>query len=310
MTCDHCSSEAITFIRYNGSHLCDRHFMSYVERRVKKELRAQVDLSRGMRIGVAVSGGKDSMVTLDLVHRILGKIRDVEIHCISVDEGIEGYRGPSLKIVQRYCQEHSIPYHEVSMKENIGIDMDFIAPHCVEHSPCTYCGVFRRKCLNAKARELGCGHLATGLNLDDTAQSLLMNFVRGDIERMARMGPHTKIQPGLIPRIQPLRVIPEKESYLYAIVTGLDFHDDECPYADAALRNQYRWITDELESRSPGSKFSILSSYEKLAPLLRDNIPAAELHSCRCGEPTLGSKCRACALLDELMKKLKKSENE
>ncbi len=300
MRCDHCQNDAVTFIRYNGSHLCSGHFMSYVERRVKRELRKQVDLSRGSRIAVAVSGGKDSMVTLDLIRRTFGKRRDAEIHCISIDEGIDGYRRPSLDIVQRYCQEHSLPYHERSFAKEFGKGMDDIAPLSGSSSPCTYCGVLRRKCLNSLARELECGHLATGLNLDDTAQSLMMNFARGDVERMARMGPHVKVQPGLIPRIQPLRVIPEKESYLYAMCAGLEFHDGECPYADAALRNQYRSIIDELEKRSPGSKFSILSSYEQLAPMLRDRMPQTDLRECSCGEPTLSTRCKACQLLSGL----------
>ncbi len=300
MRCDQCQNEAVTFIRYNGSHLCAAHFMAYVERRVKRELRKQVDLSRGSRIAVAVSGGKDSMVTLDLIRRTFGKRRDAEIHCLSIDEGIEGYRRPSLDIVQSYCREHSVPYHERSFVDEFGKGMDDIAPVCGSTGPCTYCGVLRRKCLNSMARELECGHLATGLNLDDTAQSLMMNFARGDVERMARMGPHVKVQPGLVPRIQPLRTIPEKESYLYAMCAGLEFHDGECPYADAALRNQYRFIIDELEKRSPGSKFSILSSYDQLAPMLRERMPQTDLSECSCGEPTLGAKCKACQLLSGL----------
>ncbi len=300
MRCDHCNDDAVTFIRYNGSHLCATHFMSYVERRVKRELRRQVDLSRGSTIGVAVSGGKDSMVALDIIRRTFGKRRDAEIHCLSVDEGIDGYRRPSLDIVQRYCDEHAIEYHERSFSDMFGIDMDRIAPRSGVSSPCTYCGVLRRKCLNSMAKEAGCAHLATGLNLDDTAQSLMMNFVRGDMERMARMGPHLKVQPGLVPRIQPLRSIPEKESYLYAICSGLDFHDGDCPYSEAALRNQYRSLVDELERRSPGSKFSILSSYDQISPLLREGMPQSELRACRCGEPTLGEECKACNLLGNL----------
>ncbi len=300
LRCDHCGKGAVTFIRYNGSHLCEGHFLSYVERRVKKELRRQVDLSRGARIGVAVSGGKDSIVTLDLIMRSLGKRRDAEVHCISVDEGIKGYRRPSLDIAERYCEEHGVPYHELSFPDEFGMSMDEIAPRTGESSPCTYCGVLRRRCLNAKARELGCGHLATGLNLDDTAQSIMMNFVRGDVERMARMGPHVKVQPGLVPRIQPLRAVPEKESYLYAVLAGLEFHDGVCPYAETALRNQYRDVVDRLETRSPGSKFSILSSYDKLAPMLRADLPSAELVECRCGEPTMEGSCKACQLIDGL----------
>jgi len=296
--CSHCDSEAVTYIRYNGSHLCSSHFRRYVEKRVKKELRRQVELRHGDVVSVAVSGGKDSMVTLHLLHHIMkGKV-DVDMHCISVDEGIAGYRPDSLLKVQALCRQLDVPYHQVSFQELFRKGMDDIAPRAGDSSPCTYCGVLRRKCLNSKAREIGSDYLATGLNLDDTVQSIMMNFTRGDVERLARLGPHVKVQEGLVPRIQPLRIIPEKESYLYALLSGLDFHDGTCPYADLALRNQYRRLVDELEDRSPGTRFSILSSYDTLAPMLRANHPSANLKRCDCGEPCMTEKCKACQLME------------
>ena len=87
---------------------------------------------------------------------------------------------------------------------------------------CSYCGVFRRACLNKKSKELGINKLITGHNLDDMVQSILMNFANGDMQKLARLGPHKKIQPRLVPRIFPLRVIPEKEVALYAILRKIN----------------------------------------------------------------------------------------
>lgn len=309
MKCDQCGKTAVTFIRYNGSHLCGEHFRKYVEKRVKKEIRLQADLKYGGIVGVAVSGGKDSMVTLSIVNDIFRDRRDVEIHCISIDEGIAGYRPPSLDIVRNFCRDNDIPLHVRSFRETVDLEMDEVAPRSGKNSPCTYCGVFRRKCMNDVASEIGAKYLATGHNLDDVAQSVMMNFSRGDIERLARLGPHKKIQPGLIPRILPLRLIPEKESLLYAMVSNLPFHDGECPYWSEALRNQYRDVVDSLETRSPGSKFSILSSYDQLYPMLMSNLKPAPLNKCACGEPTLGSKCKSCELSDAIKRKIR-SEKE
>ena len=58
--------------------------------------------------------------------------------------------------------------------------------------------------MNKAARDIDADVLATGHNLDDITQAILMNFTRGDIERLARLGPHSKVQPGLVPRILPL----------------------------------------------------------------------------------------------------------
>ena len=300
MKCDHCPHDAVTFIRYNGAHLCAHHFMKYVEKRVKREIRRQIDLKPGDKIAVAVSGGKDSMVTLHLLNETFRDRNDIEIHCITIDEGIEGYRPSSIGIVERYCEKNGIPFHLIRFRDVFGLTMDQVAPLSGDNSPCTYCGVFRRKCMNTVAKEIGANYLATGHNLDDMSQSIMMNFVRGDVERLARLGPHKKVQPGLIPRFAPLRSIPEKESLLYAMVSGLEYHDLTCPYWEEALRNQYRSVVDDLESRSPGSKFSILSSYDQLYPMLTENFKAAKLRTCECGEPTLGKKCKACELSERM----------
>jgi len=298
--CDICSKEAITYVRYNGMHLCSEHFMKFVEKRVKKEIRRQVSLVSGDTVAVAVSGGKDSMVTLHLLHSILGERRDIDIQCVTIDEGIDGYRPGSIEIVKRFCADRGIKYNQTSFAERFGVTMDSVIPLSGENGPCTYCGVFRRNAMNDAARNINAKYLATGHNLDDTAQSILMNFTRGDVERLMRLGPHKNVRPGLIPRIQPLRMIPEKESLLYAIVAGIPFHDGVCPYSDAALRNQFRSVIDELETRSPGTRHSIISSYDQILPsLMKDSAPA-DLKKCACGEPTIGKECKACALRNEL----------
>lgn len=286
-------------MRYNGTHLCAEHFMRYVDRRVKREIRKQIDVERGDKIAVAVSGGKDSMVALKMISSVFNGVNGVEVHAITIDEGIEGYRPPSVDIVRRFCEQNDVVFHLRSFSE-LGVTMDAIAPVSGSSSPCTYCGVFRRMLMNEEARNIGARYLATGHNLDDAAQSIMMNFVRGDVERLARMAPHKHVQPGLIPRFMPLREIPEKETLLYALVSGMEFWDGVCPYWEAALRNQYRSIVDDLEDRSPGARFGILSSFDQIRPMLWSNMPQSNLHPCpRCGEPTLGDSCKSCQLLDK-----------
>lgn len=298
-TCDLCNRDAVTFVRYNGTHLCAEHFMRYVDRRVKREIRKQIDVERGDKIAVAVSGGKDSMVALKMLSSVFNGLNGVEVHAITIDEGIEGYRPPSVDIVRRFCEQNDVVFHLRSFSE-LGVTMDAIAPVSGSSSPCTYCGVFRRMLMNEEARNIGARYLATGHNLDDAAQSIMMNFVRGDVERLARMAPHKHVQPGLIPRFMPLREIPEKETLLYALVSGMEFWDGVCPYWEAALRNQYRSIVDDLEDRSPGARFGILSSFDQIRPMLWSNMPQSNLHPCpRCGEPTVGDSCKSCQLLDK-----------
>jgi len=305
MKCDLCGQEAVTFIRYNGSHLCVDHFIDYFERRVKREVRKEVDLHAGDVLAVAVSGGKDSMVTLSLMSQLFNARNGIRVVAVTIDEGIAGYRPPSLEIVRQFCAEHHIESRVRAISE-LGVTMDEVAPIAEGSSPCTYCGVFRRKLMNDEARRIGARYLATGHNLDDMAQSVMMDFTRGDVERLARLGPHTHVRPGLIPRCYPLRLIPEKESRLYAMLADVPFWDGECPYWQAALRNEYRDMVDGLERRTPGAKFSIVSSYDQLRPLLTKAYPPVVPRFCACGEPCNGTRCKACEYEEYLRKQLGK----
>jgi uncharacterized protein (TIGR00269 family) len=301
VNCDKCRRKSIVFIRYSGAHLCGDHFCDLVERKTRHELRRQININeKGARIAVAVSGGKDSTVALYLIHKILGERKDLDLCALTVNEGIDGYRDSSLPIVASTCRKLGIEHLVVTFKELFGTTMDEIAESSRQLATCSYCGVLRRAAMNRAAKDWKATHLATGLNLDDTAQSILMNFSRGDVERLARLGPHKRVQNYLVPRIQPLRSVPESETLLYAVVNKLEFHDLECPYASEALRNSYRSVLSQLEDKYPGTRHSILRSYEEILPALEKLYPPAELRRCSCGEPTMSEKCKACELLESL----------
>ncbi|MGD1060294.1 MAG: TIGR00269 family protein [Methanomassiliicoccales archaeon] len=301
-SCIKCGREPITYIRYNGSHLCEEHFVEFVEKRVRREVRRQADLDGKKRLAVALSGGKDSSVTLSILFDTLESRRDLELIAVTVDEGIVCYRPGTMEKAAELCHELGVEHHVIRLVDEASRTMDEITSKVGVKSACTCCGVLRRRCMNKLARDLGADVLATGLNLDDTAQSILMNFTRGDVEKLARLGPHERVQSGLIPRIQPLRLIPEKESLLYAMLKELPFSSAECPYAESALRNEYREILDGLEERHPGTRHAIVNSYDAMRPLLVESYPPAKLNVCECGEPTSRGLCKSCELLEEVKK--------
>jgi uncharacterized protein (TIGR00269 family) len=300
--CLKCKKPAVTFIRYSGAHLCRKHFLEFVERRVKKDIKKQGRTTNDTTIGIALSGGKDSTAALYFIHDIFSKRPDVTLYAITVDEGIKGYRDESLPVARKNCKKLGIEHHVVRFQEAIGTTMDVIGSLHDKLGECSYCGVFRRFCLNTKAKELGVDKLVTGHNLDDMAQSILMNFVNGDMQKLARLGPHTRIQPGLVPRLLPLRTIPEKEVMLYTMLRHIEFHNAECPYSIRAMRGSFRDIIDDLEENTPGTRHSILNSYENIKDLLLQQYPPVKLSSCpTCGEPTSQKQCKTCLLKKRIM---------
>jgi len=70
--------------------------------------------------------------------------------------------------------------------------------------------------LNIAAKKLGATKVVTGHNLDDEAQTFMINLLRGDIERIYRGFGPIEAKEGFIPRIKPLRYIYEEEIMIYA----------------------------------------------------------------------------------------------
>ncbi|MCK5506069.1 MAG: TIGR00269 family protein, partial [Thermodesulfovibrionia bacterium] len=135
---------------------------------------------------------------------------------------------------------------------------------------------------------------------------VLMNIVNGDVQRLVRLGPHKKTQEGLVPRMIPLRLVPEAEVKFYAEVMEIPFLEKHCPYRPRAHRLGFLEIINQMEEGTPGTRHSILSSYDQMIEPLRAHFPPAKLNDCsKCGEPTMGDICKACELLAKVKEALK-----
>jgi len=149
--------------------------------------------------------------------------------------------------------------------------------------------------LNRKARELGAAKLAVGHNLDDEAQSIMMNFMRGDFSRFVRLGAFSGTSAKFVPRIKPLRDIPEKEIAAYAILRGIEFAGEECPHSFDNVRRDMQSLINGFELKYPGTKQQIVGFYDKMRPFIP---PGGKIGECtECGEPSSGTLCKACELL-------------
>jgi len=293
--CMKCKKPAITFIRYSGAHLCEEHFNGFVLKRLKKEIRAQEVFKDGGLIAVALSGGKDSLVTLKTLLSITSDHRGVEIEAILIDEGIADYRPSSIKIAKDVCKQLGVKLHIVGFSEINGMQLDAIVDKISDISPCALCGVFRRAALNKVAKDIGAKRIATGHNLDDLAQSIFMNVLNSDMDKLFRLGPHQRVIPGLIPRVYPLRTIPEKEVLLYAMLNKIPVHSQECPYSLQATRGRYRDVISQLEMDNPGTKHSLLNFHKNLVKLRpRKKEVNIQIECSQCSEPAATELCKRC----------------
>ena len=316
--CSRCKLPSIVHQPYSGQHLCGRHLSDSVRRRTSRELRRQLSLPKDARkengspfvVLVAVSGGKDSAVLLSMIKDIIGSRRDIRIVAGCVDEGIDGYRSPSLECARDLSEELGVDFVTLSYEE-MGYDrmdkvvskipgMGELHDEASGMMPCSFCGVFRRQSLNSLADKVGADVMALGHNLDDMAQSILMNLQKGEIERSVRLAPHTSAPiEGMVPRIVPLRWIPEQEIHAFAIFNSLPIHHGDCPHAPGAQRQQSRAIVAQLESHTPGARHGLLHSLDQIREIHREvhPNPNSKIGSCSiCGEPTSRPVCQSCTM--------------
>ena len=300
--CRYCSADAIYTREYEGVSFCSKCFRKAVEERVRRTVTENDMLKFNDHIAVAVSGGKDSLTLLNLLVKMEDRFPRSRITAVSVDEGIRGYRDEALDIARKACEKLDVEQFVVSYHDLFGITTDEIAEMHLGQTPCSYCGVFRRKAINRAAQMIGATKIATAHNLDDEVQTVLLNMLHGDPWRIVRSGPILHDPRGkFLTRIKPLCDIPEKEVVLYAYLNGFDFQSIACPHGNAALRNDIRNFLNQLDQKHPGSKFTLQRTAERLRELLSRTAPVAELNECvKCGDPTPHQLCEACMMLDAI----------
>jgi len=306
--CTLCGRNDAVFGRsYSGENLCARCFCKTIEDRVRRTISKYEMLGPKDRIMVAVSGGKDSVTLLHILAKIEKAFPDVVLCAGTVDEGIRDYRDEALKIAEGNCRKLGVDHVVTSFKELFGYEVDEIVELIRRKgenglTPCSYCGVLRRKALNTMAREAGVDKLVIAHSLDDETQTMLLNVVHGDPMRIARSKPVLDvIHPKLVQRVKPLCMVPEKEVVLYAYLKGIEFQSITCPYAQTALRNDIRTMLNRMEHKHAGTLFTVFRSMEKIRPALEASAEEVKLQDCKlCGEPTVGDLCRACQMLQEL----------
>ena len=261
--------------------------------RVKRTINKYKMFEWNSRIAVGVSGGKDSLVLLHLLHEIESSRPNAELIAVCIDEGVSGYRDEALRLAEKNCRKLDIEMYTLSFRELFDETMDQIAVKERELGACSYCGVLRRRALNEAAKQVDADRLATGHNLDDMAQSVLLNILRGDTHRIDSFNPGGQQLEDYVKRVKPLCEVPERETTYYAFIDKMEFQSLPCPYADEAMRSDARRFLNQMEHKRPGTKFIVYQTGLKI----RGNSEKQVLNRCEiCGAPTPGRICRTCEL--------------
>ncbi len=295
MKCN-CGKEAVIYLYYSGEYLCEKHFKQLIERRFVKAINTFKMIKHGEHIAVGYSGGKDSNALLYLLKK-LQKKRNIHITAISIVEGIKDYRDKEhINLLKQLPKQLGIKHIVKTYEEVLGVSLQDVA-HKVDNI-CKYCAVFKRDILNDVALEIGANKIALGHNLDDIVGTLFLNLIRYEPQRLKRYF-EAEEREGFVKRIKPLMYIPEKEIKLYTILNNIDSTFGECPFAHKAMRYYLRKMINDLEDKSPGTKFKLLKSFLSLSKDIKQE--RVNLKKCKiCGKPTNNEICMSCKMKMEL----------
>ncbi len=298
MDCSKCGGRAFYARRYSGESLCPRCFDESIVEKTRRTISKHGMIRRGERVGVAVSGGKDSLSLLHVLHRLEAR-NGGSLVAISVDEGVAGYRDEALKHAAEASVSLGIEHSVVSYKELFGFSLDQALDWKDEErevSSCSFCGVFRRRAIDLAAERAGVSVVATAHNLDDYIQTFMLNLLHGDVARLGWMDPSYADGGFAVRRVKPFMEIYEEEIALFAYQTGVPFQSVSCPYMHEGLRTEVRDYLNRLEGAHPGIKNVVLGSALDVISRYARAEGKASLRCSECGRQSSSPVCGVCRM--------------
>jgi uncharacterized protein (TIGR00269 family) len=292
MRCRKCGEKAVINMRQHKLALCASHFLDWIPDHVDRTIKRYRMFTHQEHLLVAVSGGKDSLSLWDILTR-LGYTADGLYISLGIDGGVK-YSENSLVYASSFAQEHKLHLYVQDIRVEYGETIPELAArtHRGHDKPCSVCGLTKRHVMNQLAGSHHYDALLTGHNLDDEAAILLGNTLSWNGSYLIRQGPVLEAnRPGLVRKVKPLCRIYEREMAAYALLRGIPYIHDECPFAEGSTSIYHKELLNKLETDRPGAKLSFYLSFlqARRAGLFSSSIDdRAELvHACpECGQPT------------------------
>ena len=210
-------------------------------------------IKEGDRIAVGVSGGKDSLVLLQLM-AYLRKFfnKSYTLEAITIDMGL----GMDYSGIAALCAKLEAPYHII--KTEIG---PVIFEHRKEKNPCSLCSKMRRGALNQAILDLGFNKLALGHHYDDAVETFVMSLIYEG--RISCFQPVTDLDRTGIIQIRPMLYIHEKTVDNFAKRMELPVTENRCPVDKTTKREEIKQLIYDLSQTYPDLKERIFGAMQR-----------------------------------------------
>lgn len=211
-------------------------------------------IEAGDRIGVGVSGGKDSIALLVFLAE-LRKYDHIpfELEAVSVDLGF----GMDFTPIRKLCESLNVPFTLVKTE---------IAPvifdYRKEKNPCSMCAKMRRGALNQALLDRGCNKLALGHHYDDAVETFVMSLIYEG--RISCFQPVTDLDRTGIIQIRPMLYIHEQTIDNFVKKQDLPIVKNRCPADKRTKREEIKNLVYELSAKYPDLKERIFGAMQRL----------------------------------------------
>ncbi len=211
-------------------------------------------IKSGDRIGVGVSGGKDSVALLVFLAE-LKKYNHISfaVEAITIDMGL----GMDFSPIEQLCEQLNVPFHLI--KTEIG---PIIFDHRKEKNPCSMCAKMRRGALNQALLDLGLNKLALGHHYDDAVETFMMSLIYEG--RISCFQPVTDLDRTGIIQIRPMLYIHEKTIDSFVTRKNLPVLTNRCPVDKYTKREEIKQLVYDLSATYPDLKERIFGAMQRL----------------------------------------------
>ncbi len=214
-------------------------------------------ISRGDKIAVCISGGKDSMLMAKLLQQLQRHSEEpFELVYLVMDPG---YNAENRARIEENARLLNIP--AVFFESNI-----FDVANSAGESPCYLCARMRRGHLYAKARELGCNKIALGHHFNDVIETTLLGMFYGSQLQAMLPKLHSTNFEGM-ELIRPLYCVHEDAILSWCRYNGLEFIRCACRFTEEYKGNG----NAELLSKRQEMK-DLIAKLKKANPIIEKSI--------------------------------------
>lgn len=210
-------------------------------------------INPGDRIGIGVSGGKDSIALLVFLSE-LRKYNSCPfvLEAMTVDLGF----GMDFTPIENLCMMLDVPLTVVKTE---------IAPVIFEYrkekNPCSMCAKMRRGALNQALLDRGLNKLALGHHYDDAVETFMMSLLYEG--RISCFQPVTNLDRTGIIQIRPMLYIHERTIDHFVTQQKLPVIQNRCPVDKRTKREEIKKLVYDLSTKYPDLKDRIFGAMQR-----------------------------------------------